>query len=86
MMNLTSLRALLCRTDVRIIIICTATGGILQVVARKYIKSHPEFFDNAPVTKPKYKLPKFISPRGGAVIEITGVSIKIGGWSAHITS
>ena len=52
-MYLTSLKIFLCRNDVRIIIICTATGGILQIVSKQYLKSHPEFLMDAPVTKKK---------------------------------
>ena len=76
-MNLTSLKIFLCRNDVKIVIICTVTGGILQVLSKQYLKSHPEFLRDAPVTKKKYRPPRFLSPRGGAVIEISGISIKI---------
>nr|YP_010448174.1 hypothetical protein NRL27_pgp025 [Nitzschia dubiiformis]UTQ75655.1 hypothetical protein [Nitzschia dubiiformis] len=69
-MNLTSLKIFLCRNDVKIVIICTVTGGILQVLSKQYLKNHPEFLKDAPVTKEKY-------PRGGALIEISGISIKI---------
>ena len=74
-MGLTSLKIFLFRNDVKIVIICTVTGGILQVLAKKYLKSHPEFLE--PVTKKKYRQPGFLSPRGGAIIEISGISIKI---------
>ena len=30
-----------------------------------------------PVTKKKYRQPRFLSPRGGAIIEISGISIKV---------
>jgi hypothetical protein len=76
-MNLTSLKIFLCRNDIKIVIICTVTGGILQVISKKYLESHPEFSKDAPLTKRKYRLPKFIYPRGGAFIEISGISIKI---------
>lgn len=71
-MNLTSLKFFFCRNDVKIIIICTVTGGILQVISKRYLKSHPEFLEDAPVTKKKYRL-----PRGGALIEISSISIKV---------
>ena len=74
-MGLTSLKIFLCRNDVKIVIICTVTGGILQVLSKKYLKSHPEFLE--PVTKKKYRKPGFLSPRGRALIEISGISIKI---------
>jgi len=76
-MNLTPLKIFFCRNDVKIVIICTVTGGILQVLSKQYLKSHPEFLKDAPVTKKKYRLPRFLSPRGGAFIEISGISIKV---------
>ena len=79
-MNLTTLKIFLRRNDVRIIIICTLSGGILQVISKQYLKRHPEFLRDVPVTEKKYKpprLPRFFSNRGGAMIEISGVSIKI---------
>ena len=50
-MNLTSLKLVFYRNDVRILIICTVTGGILQVLSKQYLKSHPEFLKDAPVTE-----------------------------------
>jgi hypothetical protein len=76
-MNLTSLKIFLCRNDVKIVIICTVTGGILQILSKQYLKSYPEFSKDAPVTKKKYRQPRFLSPRGGALIEISGISIKV---------
>lgn len=76
-MNLTSLKIFLGRNDVKIVIICTVTGGVLQVLSKQFIKSHPEFSKDTPVTKKKYKQPRFLSPRGGALIEISGISIKV---------
>jgi hypothetical protein len=49
-MSLTSLRAFLSRKDVKIVIIFTVTGGVLQVLSKRYLKSHPELLDDAPVT------------------------------------
>ncbi len=74
-MNLTSLKIFFCRNDVKIVIICTVTGGILQVLSKQYLKSHPEFLKDAPVTKKKYRLPRFLSPRKGALFEFSGVRI-----------
>jgi hypothetical protein len=76
-MYLTYLKIFLCRTDVKIVLVCRVSGGILQVVSQKYIKSHPEFLKDAPVTKKKYRRPRFLSPRGGAFIEISAMSIKV---------
>jgi len=76
-MNLTSLKIFFFRNDIKIVIICTVTGGILQVLAKQYLKNHPEFLKDAPVTKKKYKQPRFLYPRGGAAIEISVISIKV---------
>ena len=78
-MNLSSLKTFLCRNDVKVVVICTVTGGVLQILSRQYLKSHPEFLKDAPITKKKYRPPRFFSPRGGAVIEFTGISVKIAG-------
>lgn len=67
-MDLTSFKNFLCRSDVKIIIICTVTGGILQVMSKQYLKSHPEFLRDAPVTEKKYRPPRFFFTRGGAVL------------------
>nr|WPV76405.1 hypothetical protein [Naviculales sp.] len=76
-MNLTSLKVFLSRNDVKIVITCTIAGGILQVLSQRYIKSHPEFSDDPPVTKKKYRLPRLFSPRGGAIIEVSAISVKV---------
>lgn len=70
-MNLISLKAFFCRNDVKIAFLCALTGGILQILSKQYLKSHPEFLENAPVTNQRP------SPRGGAFVEISGISIKI---------
>ena len=61
----------------KIVIICTVTGGILQVLSKQYLKSHPEFLKDTPVTKKKYRPLRFLPQRGGALIEVSGISIKI---------
>jgi len=76
-MDLTYLRVFFCRNYVKIVILCTVTSGILQVISKRYLKSHPELLENAPVTKKKYKLPRFLNSRGGAFIEIMGSSISV---------
>jgi hypothetical protein len=78
-MNLTYLKNFLSRNDVKIFLICTVSGGILQVLAQEYLKSNPKFLKDAPVTKnkKKYKQPRFLAPRGGAVIEVSAISIKV---------
>lgn len=75
-MNFNSLRFFFCRTDVKIIIISTLTGGILQILAKRYLNSHPEFLTNPPKTDQK---PKPCSPRGGAIIEVSGITVKFMG-------
>lgn len=86
-MDLTFLRILLCRKEIKIIIISTVTGGVLQIICRRYIKSHPEFLEEKngnpkeaePAIKNKNRKPRLrhFFPRGGAIIEISGISIKV---------
>jgi hypothetical protein len=75
--NVISLKIFLCRNDVKILIFCTITGGILQILSKQYLKSYPEFPRDATITKKKYRQLKFLSPRGGALIQISGITIKI---------
>ena len=86
-MNLTpylaSLRTLLSRKEIKILIIGTATGGILQVTCRRYIKNHPEFSEEKNVNikeiepetelEIKNKNRKFrdFVPPGGAIPEVS---------------
>lgn len=60
-MNLINVRLFFWRREVRIIIFGTVTGGILQILSRRYLKNHPEFLKNSP----KYKE---IPPRGGEIV------------------
>jgi len=86
-MNLTFLKILLDRKEIKIIVITTVTGAVLQVICRRYIKNHPEFFEEKngnikkakPGIKNKNRNPRFRAflPRGGAMIELSGISIKI---------
>lgn len=76
-MSLTSLKVFFCRSDVRIVIVCTVTGGVLQVLSKRYLKSHPELLNDEPGIEKKDRRPRFIRPRGGALIEISGISIKV---------
>jgi hypothetical protein len=77
-MILTYLKNILSRSDLKILMIGLATGAILQFAARTYLKKHPEFSNDKPVIKKEYESPKLPSPRGGALIEITGVTIEVG--------
>lgn len=63
-MHLISVKLFFCRSDVRIIIIGTATGAILQILSKKYLKNHPEFLKDSPESK------ETPPPRGGAASEI----------------
>jgi hypothetical protein len=38
-------KVILNRQEAKIFLICLATGGTLQILAKKYIKSHPEVLD-----------------------------------------
>ena len=62
-MNLISVKLFFCRSDVRIIIFGTATGAILQILSKRYLKNHPEFLKDSPKSKG-------IPPRGGMTGEI----------------
>lgn len=74
---LTFLKNFFSRSDLKIIIGCTLAGGILQVISRQYLKSHPEFLVNKDAAKDTNESPKFLLPRGGAFIEISAVSVKL---------
>jgi hypothetical protein len=86
-MDLTFLRNLLRRRDTKIIVITTVSGGVLQIICRRYIKNNPEFLEEEnenlketePGIKNKNRNPKFRGsfPRGGAVVALPGVSIKV---------
>ena len=60
-MNLISLRVFFSRSDVRIIIFGTLTGGALQILSKRYLKNHPEFLKDSPESKE-------ILPRGGEIL------------------
>ena len=74
----------LSRTEVKIFIICTVSGGILQVLARRYLKTHPEMLKDAPTDKKESRPRRLLPPYGGAVIEVVGVSIKIGQFALNV--
>lgn len=67
-MNLISVKLFFCRSDVRIIIFGTATGAILQILSKRYLKNHPEFLKDSPESKE-------IPPRGGAIGEIVATRV-----------
>lgn len=68
-MNLYFLKVFFCRNDVRIVIFGTVTGGILQILSKRYLKNHPELLENA--SESKKIIPrgdKKIIPRGGKIL------------------
>lgn len=86
-MNLTFLRTLLARQEVRTILISTAIGGILQIMCLQFIKNHPELFDEKngklkeaePGIKNKNRNPRSrgFFRRGGAMIELSTITVAI---------
>ena len=48
------------RNDLKVILIGTLAGAVLQVICIKYIKNHPEFLDdqNSPTSELEIKSPK----------------------------
>lgn len=56
-MILNNIKLFFCRGEVRIIIFSTITGGILQILSKRYLKNHPEFLNES----------KEIPPRGGEI-------------------
>jgi len=75
-MILTYIKIFLCRNDVKIILVSTVTDEIVQIISKKYLKNHPEFLEDGPMTKKKYRLSRVLSLRGGAFIEISGINFK----------
>ena len=73
------------KKDLKIIVIATSIGGVVQYFCWKYVKNHPEVFDlsdgenlkkNEPIETP-IKGPFLFSGRGGEIVtvSITGVQI-----------
>ena len=69
-MNSNNLKVFFYRRDVKTIIIGTAVGGILQILAQQYIKNNPELFQELQKQLPKSKkrTPRWFIPRGGEFI------------------
>ena len=76
------------RNDLKIILIATSIGGIVQYFCAKYVKNHPEIFEQLdssdskkplPIKKPVTS-PFLLNRRGGAIItiSITGIVIHFG--------
>jgi len=69
----------LSRQDLKIIIVGTVVGSVLQIICTKYINNHPELETGTGIeTKrpPRSQLRRFL-PRGGAFIEFTGAKILV---------
>jgi hypothetical protein len=74
---LTSIKFFFYRNDVRTFLFFTAAGGLLQFVSRQYLKRHPELLKDASVNKKSDRQPRPLSPRGGALIDISFTTIQI---------
>ena len=57
-MILTNVKVFFCRSDVRIIIFGTITGGVLQILSKRYLKNHLEFLKDSPESEFKKLLPR----------------------------
>jgi len=68
-MVLTTVKAFFCRSDVKIIIFSTITGGVLQILSKRYLKNHPEFLKDLPESKER--LPRGRVSREGEVTTTT---------------
>jgi hypothetical protein len=70
------------RKDLKIIIIATAMGGIVQYFCWKYVKDHPEILEDEksekkePIKKPT-KRPFLFDGRGGEFISFTFTGVKV---------
>ena len=86
-MDLTVLKILFSRKEVKIIIFGTVISGVRQIICSRYIKNHPEFLEEhngnhkeaKPTIKNGNKKPRFrlFFSRGGGVPEISDYSVKI---------
>lgn len=67
------------RNDLKIVIVGTIIGGILQIICWKYLKNHPELLnnDNSEKLEPKKPGLRRFFPRGGALVEIAGAKLVV---------
>ena len=72
------------RNELKIILVGTVVGGILQIICWKYVKNHPELLNsnNSRNVKPKEIQPskpgvRRFFPRGGAIFEVVGAKLVI---------
>lgn len=69
---LMNLKVFLSSREVKIIIFATLAGGLSQILCKRYIKNHPEFFEDS--RQPKFKK-RFV--RGGEFVSISLVQVII---------
>lgn len=67
------------RNELKIVIVGTIIGGILQIICWKYLKNHPELLnnDNSEKLEPKKPGLRRFFPRGGALVEIAGAKLVV---------
>lgn len=67
------------RNELKIIIVGTIIGGILQIICWKYLKNHPELLNNNNSEKLEPKKPglRRSFPRGGALVEVIGAKLVV---------
>lgn len=70
-MKLNPLKNLLSRDEIISMIIWLVVGGMVQILAKKIIENNPEFMESNP--KKEEGQPRFISPRGGDITEVTNI-------------
>lgn len=53
---------------------------MLEIVSKKYLRTHQKFLKNASIFNNKDRLPRFLLPRGGDKVffEILAITIKMG--------
>ena len=71
---LVTLKVFLSRSEIKIMIVSTAAGGVLQILAKSYLKNHPELLKDSPESKDSPKL-KEILLRGGEIL-VTSASVE----------
>jgi hypothetical protein len=59
------------RNELKVIIVGTIIGGVLQIISWKYLKNHPDLLNNYNSEKLETKKPGLF-PKSGALIEIAG--------------
>lgn len=72
-MNFFYFKVLWSRPKIKIFIISTAIGGLLQIISCRYLRNHPEFLEKNKEEPPSKKsnIEPQLLPTGGAFIEFT---------------